>query len=813
MNLLRKIAGFTSGEKVEDEHQAPQPKDASSVRAFRTYTFGTDSEGKEYGVFKQDRVHTAVLGFPGTGKSTFLLSLIVQHIQDGEGFTLFDPHGDLAKKVLNYIPRDQWDKVVYIDPMTAFQYGLVVKINFLEHGGELDRSLVARSFMDSLAKIYTRFWGPRLDMILLNALYVLLDQREAKLTDLYYVIADEGARNNYLQRVRDPKVVTFWRNEYKRMPKDASSAALTKIYRIIQEKIITPIFDCYKSSIDFRRLLDKSNYVIVNLGEGRLTSDLSNFLGSLILSRIYIAGMSREDTAEEHRVPHYLYIDEAHRFTSTSTKDILEALRKYKVYATIASQYLDQYPKEIAKSIPSLCDTIVCFGVGKETAQTLEEFFQPYYTYEQIVSLPNYWFAVSAKVKGVREFAALKTVNLKHQTSIEEDVIKHSLSKYGKEPELLQAGTEDSSSLPYPQWFEPISWYLLTLLFYEPREWSQEDLFDRLSKDRGVKNQDADSPFRMLLSEGFVSYRESLERWLEKVFEDGKEVERERQKRRKHYQITQKGMQLFRDIPVGQRGGADAHLIMIRKQADMYRRMGFFCFIDTGVEPGRKLPDILVYPYREIETEGGRSIDARLWDTPHRFAIEVETEPEKHPERVYENWEKNRKLGLPTIVVVDCEERQVFIKELLTGRGVKIVPNILTRYFVGNAQVDIQPIKLDGSGTVIHLTAAQATELRSPEISSSPIGKEESEGATPIKSQPSVTGSPASEPSEMLMRYLQEGWGLKVKKAGGRRYLYARKSEGGRRIERSVGVIEGELKEALSKVKPELLGEHEDLKL
>lgn len=83
--------------------------------------------------------------------------------------------------------------------------------------------------------------------------------------------------------------------------------------------------------------MDESKYVIVNLGEGRITSDLSNFLGSLILSRIFIAGMSREDTAEEERVPHYVYIDEAHRFTSTSTKDILEALRKYKVYATIAS--------------------------------------------------------------------------------------------------------------------------------------------------------------------------------------------------------------------------------------------------------------------------------------------------------------------------------------------------------------------------------------------------------------------------------------------------------------------------------------------
>lgn len=231
-----------SGSRQDAVH--PPAEDQKTVN---TYTFGVDRQGREYGVFKEDRVHTAVFGFPGTGKSTLLLSLIIQHIQDGEGFTILDPHGDLAKRVLTNIPRNQWDRVVYIDPMTAFQYGLVVKINFLEQGGELDRSLVARSFMDSLAKIYTRFWGPRLDMILLNALYVLLDQDKAKLTDLYYVIADEEVRDNYLQKVRDPKVITFWRNEYKRMPRDASSAVLTKIYRIIQEKIITPIFDATRA--------------------------------------------------------------------------------------------------------------------------------------------------------------------------------------------------------------------------------------------------------------------------------------------------------------------------------------------------------------------------------------------------------------------------------------------------------------------------------------------------------------------------------------------------------------------------------------
>ena len=375
------------------------------------YVLGIDESSDNYGVYKSDRIHVAIFGFPGTGKTSLLLSLILQHILRDEGFLVLDPHGDLIRKILTHIPKQRWDKVVYIDPLTAFMYGRVVQLNFLEYQGELDRGLVARTFMDSLAKIYSRFWGPRLDMILLNALYTLLESGDAKLSDLYYVIADENFRETLLAKVTDAKVRSFWREEFKRMPKDASSGVLTKIYRIVQERILVPMFDCEKSSINFRAIMDEGKIVLVNLSEGALTSDVANFLGSLILARIYLAGMSREDMTENQREPFYVYVDEAHRFTSSSLRDMLEALRKYKVYMTIASQHLEQYVKDVRESIPSLCDTLICFSAGKETVQRLEEFFKPVFTYEQIMALPRYWFAVSTIVKGRREYMVLKSVD------------------------------------------------------------------------------------------------------------------------------------------------------------------------------------------------------------------------------------------------------------------------------------------------------------------------------------------------------------------------------------------------------------------
>jgi len=138
---------------------------------------GVDSSGRGRGIYKKDRMHMAVVGFPGTGKSTFLLNLIKQNIMAGEGFMVIDPHGDLIRKAITHVPKNMWDRVVYISPLTAYdkRFRSVVQINFLQYEKKLDRDLVARTIMDALQKIYQRFWGPRLDMIMLNALYLLLE--------------------------------------------------------------------------------------------------------------------------------------------------------------------------------------------------------------------------------------------------------------------------------------------------------------------------------------------------------------------------------------------------------------------------------------------------------------------------------------------------------------------------------------------------------------------------------------------------------------------------------------------------------------
>ncbi len=60
--------------------------------------------------------HMYVVGASGTGKSTFLLNLITQDIEQGRGVALLDPHGDLVDEVLARIPEHRQKDVVLLDP-------------------------------------------------------------------------------------------------------------------------------------------------------------------------------------------------------------------------------------------------------------------------------------------------------------------------------------------------------------------------------------------------------------------------------------------------------------------------------------------------------------------------------------------------------------------------------------------------------------------------------------------------------------------------------------------------------------------------
>jgi len=61
------------------------------------------------------RAHVHIVGKTGTGKSTLLRNLILQDIEAGHGVAIIDPHGDLARSLLDAIPSRRIQDKVYFD--------------------------------------------------------------------------------------------------------------------------------------------------------------------------------------------------------------------------------------------------------------------------------------------------------------------------------------------------------------------------------------------------------------------------------------------------------------------------------------------------------------------------------------------------------------------------------------------------------------------------------------------------------------------------------------------------------------------------
>src|SRR5260221_5954179 len=94
-----------------------------------------------FGIKEKDRLgHIYCIGKTGSGKSTLLLNMAIADIEQGKGIGVIDPHGDLAEELLNYIPQERINDVIYFN---AGDVEYPIAFNPLSEVQEQDRYLIA----------------------------------------------------------------------------------------------------------------------------------------------------------------------------------------------------------------------------------------------------------------------------------------------------------------------------------------------------------------------------------------------------------------------------------------------------------------------------------------------------------------------------------------------------------------------------------------------------------------------------------------------------------------------------------------------
>jgi CxxC-x17-CxxC domain-containing protein len=373
----------------------------SEITTFAETTFR--NRKIKFGIKTDDRRrHMYLIGKTGMGKSTILENMIVADIRDGKGVAVVDPHGDLAEKVMQYIPSERIKDVIYFNPTdTEFP----IAFNIVEAVDIKVRHLVASGLVGVFKKLWADSWGPRLEYILRNAILAVLDYPNSTLLSVIQMLSDKAYRKKVMAEVKDPVVKSFWLKEFAgyadKFASEAVSPIQNKVGQFLSSSLIRNIVGQTRSSIDVREAMDDGKILILNLSKGHIGEDNSALLGAMMITKIQLAAMSRVDIPEKQRKDFYLYIDEFQNFSTESFATILSEARKYRLNLIIAHQYMEQLTDEVKAAVFGNVGTLVAFRVGAVDAEELVKEFTPVFEEEDILNLPKYEFYIKLMIDGV----------------------------------------------------------------------------------------------------------------------------------------------------------------------------------------------------------------------------------------------------------------------------------------------------------------------------------------------------------------------------------------------------------------------------
>ncbi|HPS21533.1 MAG TPA: type IV secretion system DNA-binding domain-containing protein [Candidatus Paceibacterota bacterium] len=420
----------------------PQNKDITYL-GLATYR----DKNQLFGIKRKDRrQHVYILGKSGTGKSVFMFNMIIQNIKNGDGVCLVDPHGENVEAVLSAIPPERVKDVVYFNPADPDYH---IGFNVLEIADPKYKHLVASGLMGIFTKIWANAWSARMEYILNNAILALLDTPGTTMLGIPRLLVDKDYRQKIISNLKDPVIKSFWVHEYEawqdKFRNEAIAPIQNKVGQFLSSSIIRNVVGQSKSTINIFDLMNEKKIFLVNVSKGRIGEDNSALLGGMIITKIQLAAMERVRIPEDERKDFYLYVDEFQNFVTDSFASILSEARKYRLNLTVAHQYTAQLVSDKSSAVRDAVfgnvGTMVVFRCGAEDADFLEKEFDPEFTPQDIVALPNYKIYLKLMIDGItsRPFSA-KTLPpmAEGNPEIEKQVIESSRALYCKKREDVE---------------------------------------------------------------------------------------------------------------------------------------------------------------------------------------------------------------------------------------------------------------------------------------------------------------------------------------------------------------------------------------
>ncbi len=430
---------------------APAPNEIPSEGLFMGKSFYRGEERNVHMSLNDRRRHTYIVGKTGTGKSEYLKELILQDIEAGHGVCAIDPHGDFVEDVLELMPPERAEDVIYFNPSDLER---PMGMNIMEADSEEQMHFVSSAVINLMYKLYdphrTGIIGPRFEHAIRNAMLTIMSRPGATFIELVRALTDSKFVDELLPYVKDPVVKRYWTDQMAQTSDFHKSEVLdyivSKFGRFVTNKTMRNIIGQTESSFNFREAMDTKKIILCNLSKGVLGEEDAKFLGLILVPKVLTAAMSRQNTPMENRPDFFLYVDEFQNFATEDFAVILSEARKYRLNLTVANQYISQIDEEVKNAVFGNVGTMVSFRIGVTDANFLQHEFAPTFNEADLSNIEKFHVYIKTIVKNepVPPFSMslikdMETQDARKNPKLAEMIKQLSRLKYGVDREQIEA--------------------------------------------------------------------------------------------------------------------------------------------------------------------------------------------------------------------------------------------------------------------------------------------------------------------------------------------------------------------------------------